>query len=74
MSRFHQVRYAIRYAYTWKECVAGTAGVDFTPHVITVAAGEVGDLFHDLLIFSVCLFVSLRKCKRKVRNLNNVIM
>ena len=51
-----------------REYLAGTAGVDFTPHVITVAAGEVCHLFDHLLkllsfvSLSVNVNVNLLKC------------
>lgn len=35
------------------ECLSGSAGMGFTPHVITVAAGEVR-YFDIVLIISVC--------------------
>ena len=54
------------------EYLAGTAGVDFTPHVITVAAGEVCHLFGHLLklLSAVSLSVNVNV---NLRNLNNVI-
>lgn len=54
-----------------KECVAGTAGVDFTPHVITVAAGEVGNLFQGVRLFIVNS-LTLGHVHNKGKNLNNV--